>query len=86
MTAAHKTLPFGTLLKLCLDGCVVQSYYKDSLAPLGDSSAAKTTQMGDSDSLCFRDCEYIEGTPLTHQTTRHVLPVSLARLILYLDL
>ena len=23
MTAAHKTLPFGTRLKVCLDGCVV---------------------------------------------------------------
>ena len=23
LTAAHKTLPFGTRLKVCLDGCVV---------------------------------------------------------------
>ena len=40
-----------------------------SLVRMGDRSAAKTTLMGGSDSFCFSDCEYIEGTPLIHQTT-----------------
>ena len=34
-----------------------------SLTRLGDNSAEKTTRMGDSDSFCFSDGEYIEGRP-----------------------
>ena len=43
---------------------------REPLVRLGDSSAAKTTRMGDSDSVRFSDGEYIEGRPSTRGTAR----------------
>ncbi len=33
---------------------------------MGDRAPAKATRIGDSDSVRFSDCEYIEGMTLTH--------------------
>ncbi|MDA9674562.1 hypothetical protein N9T98_00045 [bacterium] len=49
---------------------------------MGDSSAAKTTLMGDSDSFHLRDGKYIEGMTLTHHLDQMKLLNAIAALSL----